>query len=104
MADIQEKSIEKIITSHLESFVASVDEIHISFDIDAIDPQYAPGVSTPEEGGMTKQEALLTLKFLAQTGKVKSLDLVEVNPKNDYEEKTAKLAVEFIMVALSSTA
>jgi arginase len=77
--------------------------IHISFDMDAVDPLEAPGVGTPWPGGLTYREAHLAMELLAQTGLVSSMEVVEVNPIHDHENRTAKLAAELILSALGRT-
>jgi arginase len=77
--------------------------IHISFDIDAVDPLEAPGVGTPWPGGLTYREAHLAMELLAAAGEVSSMEVVEVNPIADHENRTAKLAAELILSALGRT-
>jgi arginase len=77
--------------------------IHISFDIDAVDPLEAPGVGTPWPGGLTYREAHLAMELLADTGQVSSMELVEVNPIADHENQTGKLAAGLILSALGRT-
>jgi arginase len=77
--------------------------IHISFDIDAVDPLEAPGVGTPWPGGLTYREAHLAMELLADTGLVSSMEVVEVNPIADHENRTGKLAAELILSALGRT-
>ncbi|MDX2159688.1 MAG: arginase [bacterium] len=71
-----------------------VDSIHVSLDLDSLDPQFAPGVGTPVPGGLTYREAHLLMEILADDGRVGSLDIVEVNPILDRTNQTADLAVE----------
>jgi arginase len=68
--------------------------IHVSLDMDALDPSEAPGVGTPVPGGLTYREAHLLMEILCDTEKVTSLDIVEINPILDERNRTAKLAVE----------
>jgi arginase len=68
--------------------------LHVSLDMDALDPNEAPGVGTPVPGGLSYREAHLLMEILSDTGKVGSLDIVEVNPILDERNKTARLAVE----------
>jgi arginase len=75
--------------SHLE-------RIHLSFDLDAVDPGIAPGVGTPVRGGLTYREAHLVMELINEAGIVTSLDVVEVNPILDYSNETAELAVELV--------
>ena len=74
--------------------------IHLSFDVDAITPEYAPGTGTPVPDGITAREAYLAVEMLADSGKLISMDLVEVNPILDERNKTAIMASELIQLAL----
>lgn len=74
--------------------------IHLSFDVDAITPEYAPGTGTPVANGITAREAFLAVEMLAASGKLISMDLVEVNPILDERNKTGILASELIQSAL----
>jgi len=69
-------------------------KVHISLDMDSLDPQEAPGVGTPVPGGLTYREAHLLMEIFSDSGKVSSLDIVEVNPILDNRNSTAKLGVE----------
>ncbi len=73
-----------------------LDEIHVSLDLDFLDPDEAPGVGTPVPGGVTYREAHLLMEMLAETGKVTSMDVVEVNPILDTRNRTAELAVGLV--------
>lgn len=77
--------------------------IHLSFDIDAIDPQSAPGTGTVVHSGLTVREAFLAVESLAESQKLVSMDMVEVNPILDERNKTAILASELIQSALGKT-
>lgn len=68
--------------------------IHVSLDMDSLDPVAAPGVGTPVPGGLTYREAHLLMEILGDSGRVRSLDIVEINPILDDQNKTAELAVE----------
>jgi arginase len=68
--------------------------LHVSLDMDALDPMEAPGVGTPVPGGLSFREAHLLMEILADTGKVGSLDIVEVNPILDERNRTARLGVD----------
>lgn len=74
--------------------LAHLDRVHLSLDADALDPEVAPGVGTPVAGGLTYREAHLLMELFADAGRVTSLDLVEVNPILDRENRTARLMVE----------
>jgi arginase len=77
--------------------------IHVSLDMDAVDPIEAPGVGTPWPGGLTYREAHLAMELLADAGLVSSIEVVEVNPIHDHENRTARLAAELILSALGRT-
>ena len=79
------------------------DGIHLSLDMDAIDPDEAPGVGTPVRGGLTYREAQLGMEMLAASGKLRSLEVCEVNPILDQGNRTASLAVELVASALGQT-
>ncbi|MEP7004279.1 MAG: arginase [Chloroflexota bacterium] len=79
------------------------DGIHLSLDMDAIDPDEAPGVGTPVRGGLTYREVQLAMEMLASSGKMRSIEVCEVNPILDKENRTALLAVELIASALGQT-
>ena len=74
--------------------------IHLSFDVDAITPEAAPGTGTVVHSGLTVREAFLAVETLAESGKLVSLDMVEVNPILDERNKTGILASELIQSAL----
>lgn len=74
--------------------LGQVQRIHVSFDADSLDPSIAPGVGTPVPGGLSYREAHLLMELLADSGKVGSLDLVEVNPVLDERNATARIMVE----------
>jgi arginase len=76
--------------------------LHVSFDMDALDPQYAPGVGTPVPGGITFREAHLAMEMLHVAGVMQSLELVEVNPILDEHNATGNLAVDLARSALGA--
>jgi arginase len=76
------------------------DGFYLSFDLDAIDPVYAPGVGTPVPGGLTYREGLLACELVAESGKLLAMDLVEVNPILDAHNRTGMLGVELALSAL----
>jgi arginase len=77
--------------------------VHVSLDLDALDPEVAPGVGTPVPGGLTYREAHLACELAAESGLLGSLELVEVNPILDRENRTAAIAVELAASALGRT-
>jgi arginase len=93
MRDIDEKGMAAAAQQAL-AYLRGNNRIHISLDMDSLDPQEAPGVGTPVPGGLTYREAHLLMEILSDTGKVSSLDIVEVNPILDEHNRTAKLGVE----------
>lgn len=93
MKDIDEEGIATIARRSLARF-DHLDGLHISLDMDSIDPAEAPGVGTPVRGGLTYREAHLLMEIFAESGKVRSLDIVEINPILDNHNQTAELAVE----------
>ncbi|MDI3328196.1 MAG: arginase [Alicyclobacillaceae bacterium] len=74
--------------------------IHLSLDLDALDPVAAPGVGTPVHGGMTYREGHLAMEILAESGALCSVDVVEVNPILDIANRTAEMAVDLLCSAL----
>jgi arginase len=76
--------------------------LHVSFDMDVIDPDYAPGVGTPVRGGLSYREAHLAMETVAESGLLDSMDVVEVNPILDRENATGQLAVELVASALGA--
>jgi arginase len=87
------------IKAAMEEALAGVDEdthLHVSFDVDFLDPSIAPGVGTTVRGGPNYREAQLVMEMIADTGRVGSLDIVELNPAFDKRNQTAKLAVELV--------
>ncbi|HEV3092581.1 MAG TPA: arginase [Candidatus Cybelea sp.] len=77
--------------------------IHVSFDMDAIDPSEAPGTGTPVKGGLSYREAHLVMEMLHDSGQLGSIEVVEVNPIFDHRNQTAMLAVGLICSALGQS-
>ena len=102
MSEIDQRGI-KACVDEAVTRLSGTGGIHISFDIDAVDPLEAPGVGTPWPGGLTYREAHLAMELLAATGEVSSMEVVEVNPIADHENRTGKLAAELILSALGRT-
>jgi arginase len=83
----------------MEQALLGVDEdthVHVSFDVDFLDPEIAPGVGTTIPGGPTYREAQLCMEMIADTGQLRSVDVMELNPALDVHNKTARLAVDLI--------
>jgi arginase len=73
------------------------ERLHVSLDIDVLDPQVSPGAGTLVPGGLTYREAQLLMEIVADSGRLSSLDIVEINPILDSRNKTAQTAVELTM-------
>jgi arginase len=101
MSDVDRFGIERAIRESL-AHVAGPGFVHVSLDMDAIDPDVAPGVGTPVRGGLSYREAHLALELVSESGLAASLEVVEVNPILDRENETAMLAVELIASALGA--
>ena len=83
----------------MEQALAGIDadtHLHVSFDVDFLDPDIAPGVGTTVPGGPTYREAQLCMEMIADTRQVGSLDVVELNPALDVRNRTARLAVDLL--------
>jgi arginase len=93
MREIDENGIAAV-THNALAILGDVDTLHISFDMDSLDPTIAPGVGTRVPGGLSIREAHLLMEILCDDGRVRSLDLVEVNPILDEYNRTAELAVD----------
>ena len=102
MSDIDRIGIERAIRESLTQ-IAGPGFVHVSLDMDALDPEVAPGVGTPVRGGLSYREAHLALELVAESGLAGSLEVVEVNPILDRENATASLAVELVASALGKT-
>lgn len=102
MRDIDEQGISAVLNKALMKFV-HLKKIHVSLDMDALDSIEVPGVGTPVAGGLTYREAHLLMEILSDTGKLASMDLVELNPILDSKNKTARLAVELIVSGLGKS-
>jgi arginase len=100
MSDIDRRGIADVMQQALVIAGQGNDGIHLSLDMDVLDPQEAPGVGTPVRGGLTYREAQLAMEMIADTGRLVAMDVVEVNPILDRENATALLAVELALSAL----
>jgi arginase len=101
MSDLDRLGVEHAVREAL-AHVEGPGFVHVSLDMDAIDPDVAPGVGTPVRGGLSYREAHLAMELVAESGLASSLDVVEVNPVLDRENETGKLAVELIASALGA--
>jgi len=101
MSDIDRRGLERAMSEALE-YVRGAAFVHLSFDLDAVDPIIAPGVGTPVRGGLSYREAHLAVELVAESGLLDSLELVEVNPVLDRANETGLLAVELAASALGA--
>jgi arginase len=101
MSEIDRLGAERVLREAL-SYLAGSTFLHVSLDLDAVDPMFAPGVGTPVRGGLSYREAHLALELVAESGLLDSLDVVEVNPILDRENETGELAVELVASALGA--
>jgi arginase len=100
MRDIDERGLRSVMREAIERATRGTAGFHLSFDMDAVDPVEAPGVGTPVRGGMTYREAHLAMETVCDSGRMTSIEVVEVNPVIDEVNRTALLAVELIMSAM----
>ena len=100
MSELDERGIGDVVSEAVEIATRNTAGFHVTMDMDFIDPFYAPGVGTPERGGATYRESHLAMEKLAESGRVLSVELTEVNPVYDVANQTALLAVELILSAL----
>jgi len=96
MEDIARLGMNEVIGQTLDYLSKKCDGIHLSFDIDGIDPAEMPGVGTPVDGGISFQDTLLAVNLLAQSEKITSAEFVELNPLLDREGKTTRAAVDLV--------
>ena len=101
MSEVDRMGIETCMREALEH-ASGAGFLHISLDMDVVDPDNAPGVGTPVRGGLSYREAHLAMETVAESGLADSLDVVEVNPILDRENTTGQLAVELVASALGS--
>ena len=100
MSELDERGIADVVSEAVEIASRNTAGFHVTMDMDFIDPFYAPGVGTPERGGATYRESHLAMEKIADSGRVLSVELTEVNPVYDVANQTALLAVELILSAL----
>jgi arginase len=100
MKDIDRRGVSSVIEQAIEVASRGTAGIHVSFDIDVVDPSIAAGVGTPKKGGLTYREAHLSLEMVADSKRLAGIDLVEVNPILDVRNATAELGSELLLSAL----
>lgn len=96
MRDLDSIGMREVMEQAIRRATNGTAGIHVSFDLDAVDPDYAPGVGTPVPGGLTYREAHLAMEMLADTDRVLSVEMVEANPVLDHGNTTARLGVELL--------
>jgi arginase len=101
MSEIDRIGIERAVREALER-ISGGGSVHVSLDLDVVDPEEAPGVGTAVRGGLSYREAHLAMELVAEAGVMSSLDVVEVNPILDRENQTAELAVELVASAFGA--
>lgn len=102
MREIDEQGIAAVTRMALRQ-LGRHQRIHVSFDVDSIDPMFAPGVGTPVSGGLSIREAHLLMELIAEDGRICSVDVVEINPLLDNKNVTAVLAAELLASLLGKT-
>src|SRR5205814_9640327 len=101
MSEIDKHGVARVMREAL-SYLSGQPFLRVSFALGAVDPMFAPGVGTPVRGGLTYREAHLALELVAESGRLNSLELVELNPILDRANETGQLAVELAASALGA--
>ena len=100
MKEVDEVGMRRVMQEGIQIASKGVREVHLSFDIDALDPREAPGTGTPVSGGLTYREAQLAMEILYDSGVITSAEFVEVNPILDEANRTAELSVQLMLSLL----
>ena len=100
MSHIDRRGIGPIIEEVLSAFAGTADGIHLSLDLDGLDPEVAPGVGTPVRGGLSYREAHLLCETIAESGLLVGMDVAELNPTLDVRNHSAEVGAELILSAL----
>jgi len=103
MSDVDRLGMERVMEEAMSIVGSDPRSVHVSFDMDGIDPREAPGVGTSVPGGLTYREAHLAMEMVAHAGIIGSLEVTETNPILDERNRTAELAVGLILSALGKT-
>lgn len=99
MEEVDRRGMLAVVDEALRLALDGTDGLHLSVDMDALDPAVAPGVSVPEPGGLTFREARLLMERIAESGGLRSMDIGEVNPRRDVGNRTAEAAAELVASA-----
>lgn len=100
MSHIDRRGIVPVVEDAIDAALDGVDGLHVSLDMDVLDPREAPGVGTPVHGGITYREAHAAMELIAETDACEAMEVVEVNPVLDSHNRTAELAIELIASGL----
>lgn len=100
MSELDRRGTAVCAAEAIEQITKHTDGVHLSFDLDGVDPRDAPGVGTPVPGGLSLRESHMVCEMLNQTGRLVGMEMVELNPTLDVENKTGELAVWLIQSAL----
>lgn len=103
MSDVDRLGMQRVMEEAIATVRGEPGTVHVSFDMDGIDPREAPGVGTSVPGGLTYREAHLAMEMVAASGIIGSVEVTETNPILDEHNRTAQLAVELILSALGKT-
>lgn len=103
MSELDDRGTAPCVREAVALATAGTVGVHLSFDLDGVDPEHAPGVGTPVPGGLSLRESHLVCEKVAQTGKILGMEVVELNPVLDHQNVTGKLAVWLIESALGKT-
>ncbi|MEO8168853.1 MAG: arginase, partial [bacterium] len=96
MSDIDKQGIHRVMKRAISKVTNGTDFVHVSFDLDAVDPTISPGVGTPVKGGLDYREAHLIMELMCESKIMTSLEIVEVNPILDEHNRSAEFAVELV--------
>ena len=103
MTAVRRLGIQQVIAESIQYLAEKTDAVHLSFDLDVLDPGVAPGVGTPSPNGMTIRECAVIMAELGQTGMITSMDIVELNPLLDINQQTAASAAALTTLLLGSS-
>jgi arginase len=103
MTDVDKLGMMRVMEESLRIAGGGGRAIHVSFDMDGIDPSEAPGTGTPVKGGLSYREAHLVMEMLHDSGQLGSIEMVEINPILDHRNQTAMLAVDLICSGLGKS-
>lgn len=101
-AEIAQRGVDICLAEALDRLRGADAGIHLSFDLDACDPALAPGVTTPVQDGLDPREALAICEHLGRSGRLSSMEIVELNPAMDAGNRTAELAARLVEAALAA--